>query len=188
MRAAIPIHLPGHNHVLQWHSRLVRSFKDAPRSELEQALLRVVIPALVMLYIGIDAHIGDPLSDVEFGALWFAIVFFLFAIALMSFVLAGRGNVTARRLFGIFADNAGNTVYLLIAGEAGAFVTGIYLFVTFGNGFRYGRFYLRVSQGLSIAGFLVVLYASPFWLRQYPRWHRNIDRTSRSTLLCWRTC
>ena len=66
------------------------------------------------------------------------------------------------------ADNTANTAYLLIAGEAGAFVFGIYLFVTFGNGFRYGRLYLRISQALSIIGFLVVLYVSPFWSQHVP--------------------
>ena len=45
---------------------------------------------------------------------------------------------------------------------------GIYLFVTFGNGFRFGQFYLKVSQTLSIIGFLVVLYLSPFWSAHIP--------------------
>lgn len=121
-----------------------------------------------MLYIGIDAIVGDPLTANEHRALLFAIGFFLFAIVLAGFVLRAKGDSKIRRLFGIFVDNAGNTVYLLIAGESGAFVFGIYLFVTFGNGFRFGQFYLRVSQALSIVGFLVVLYASPFWSAHIP--------------------
>ncbi len=121
-----------------------------------------------MFYIGIDAIVGDPLTPIEHRALRFAIGFFLFAIVLAGFVLTAKGDSKIRRLFGIFVDNAGNTVYLLIAGESGAFVFGIYLFVTFGNGFRFGQFYLRVSQALSIIGFVVVLYASPFWSAHIP--------------------
>lgn len=142
--------------------------KNAPRSELEQALLRVAIPAIVILYIAVDAFVGDPLTPNEGRALWFAAGFFIFAILLAGFVVANKGDARVRRLFGIFVDNAGNTVYLLIAGESGAFVFGIYLFVTFGNGFRFGQFYLRVSQALSITGFLVVLYLSPFWSAHIP--------------------
>jgi two-component system sensor histidine kinase RpfC len=142
--------------------------KNAPRSELEQALLRVAIPAIVIIYIAIDAFVGDPLSANEGRALWFAAGFFIFAIGLAGFVVTDMGDARLRRLFGIFVDNAGNTVYLLIAGESGAFVFGIYLFVTFGNGFRFGQLYLRVSQALSIVGFLFVLYLSPFWSAHIP--------------------
>jgi two-component system sensor histidine kinase RpfC len=156
--------------VREWcaHSSWAKRFRDAPRAELEQSLLRVAIPAAVMIYIGADALIGDPLTANEKNALWFAIGFFLFAIGLAGFVLNATGDSVARRLFGIFVDNAANTIYLLVAGEAGAFVFGIYLFVTFGNGFRYGRLYLRVSQALSILGFTLVLYASPFWSAHIP--------------------
>ena len=146
----------------------IEMFASAPRSELEQALLRVAIPAAVMIYIGADAFIGDPLSPTERSALWFALAFFSFAIVLAGFVLHAKRDSAPRRLFGIVADNAANTAYLVLAGESGAFAFGIYLFVTFGNGFRYGQVYLRVSHALSIVGFLFVLYFSPFWSAHVP--------------------
>lgn len=140
----------------------------APRAELEQALLRVAIPAAVMVYIVLDDLIGDPLSMTEREAFWFALGFFLLAVAFAAVVLNATDGSPSRRVIGILIDNAANTAFLLLAGEAGAFVFGIYLFVTFGNGFRYGRTYLRISQGLSIVGFLVVLYLSPFWSKHIP--------------------
>ena len=141
---------------------------SAPRPELEQALLRVAIPAVVMIYVAIDEFVGDPLSDTEHRALVFAISFFLFAVVLAGFVLHAKKESPARRIFGIVVDNFANTAFLLISGEAGAFVFGIYLFVTFGNGFRYGQLYLRISQALSIAGFLVVLSVGQFWSAHIP--------------------
>jgi two-component system sensor histidine kinase RpfC len=140
----------------------------APRPELEQALLRVAIPAAVMIYIAIDEFVGEPLTDTEHRALWFAVCFFAFAVVLAGFVLHAKTESPARRIFGIIADNTANTAFLLLSGEAGAFVFGIYLFVTFGNGFRYGRAYLRISHVLSIAGFLIVLSLSPFWSAHIP--------------------
>ena len=52
---------------------------------------------------------------------------------------------------------------LIVMGEAGAFILCLYLFVTLGNGFRYGRKYLYVSQAFSMLGFGAVLVLSPFW-------------------------
>ena len=144
-------------------------FASAPRSELEQSLLRVAIPAAVMsLFICAAAFIGDPLTSTEKSALTFAVAFFAFAIIWAGFVLNAKADSAIRRVFGIVVDNAANSAFLLIAGESGAFAFGIYLFVTFGNGFRYGRVYLHVSHALSIIGFLGVLYLSPFWSAHIP--------------------
>ena len=154
----------------QWFTRSgwIEMLSTAPRPELEQALLRVAIPAAVMIYVALDEFIGDPLTATEYRALWFAIAFFLFAVILAGFVLNATAGSAPRRIFGIFVDNAANTAFMLLSGEAGAFVFGVYLFVTFGNGFRYGSMYLRISQALSIIGFLIVLYVSPFWSKHIP--------------------
>src|SRR5207237_8082956 len=48
-------------------------------------------------------------------------------------------------------------------GEGGAVVIGVYLFITFGNGFRYGRRYLHACQCLGVLGFSAVLLFSDFW-------------------------
>jgi two-component system, sensor histidine kinase RpfC len=154
----------------RWLSRKgwVEMLATAPRPELEQALLRVAIPAVVMIYIAIDEFVGDPLTETEWRALVFAGSFFFFSVVLAGFVLRAKTGSPIRRIFGIVVDNAANTGFLLLSGEAGAFVFGIYLFVTFGNGFRYGSLYLRISQALSILGFLVVLSLSPFWSAHIP--------------------
>jgi two-component system sensor histidine kinase RpfC len=61
------------------------------------------------------------------------------------------------------ADNAVTTFCLMQMGEGGAVVIGVYLFITFGNGFRYGRRYLHVCQILGVIGFASVLALSDFW-------------------------
>jgi hypothetical protein len=85
----------------------------------------------------------------------------------------GKGGSARRRIFGIVADNAVNAAFLLLYGEAGAYVFGIYLFVTFSNGFRYGRQYLRISQVLSIAGFLIVLFSPSGQMHSGRNWDPN---------------
>jgi two-component system sensor histidine kinase RpfC len=42
-------------------------------------------------------------------------------------------------------------------------IIGVYLFITFGNGFRYGRTYLHVCQIMSLLGFAMVIAMNDFW-------------------------
>ena len=60
-------------------------------------------------------------------------------------------------------DSGAATFCMYLAGEAGVSMLGVYLFITFGNGFRYGRNYLFVCQLLCLIGFASVLRFSPYW-------------------------
>src|SRR5215470_18410516 len=84
--------LLGYRLVDQWLTRKgwIEMLSSAPRSELEQAVLRVAIPAAVMIFIAIDDIIGDPLTSTEHRALWFAGSFFVFAVVLVVLVLASH--------------------------------------------------------------------------------------------------
>src|SRR5262249_21270541 len=81
---------------------------------------------------------------------------------LLRVLFTGRPSIP-RRYLGMVADNAVTTFCLMQMGEGGAVVIGVYLFITFGNGFRYGRRYLHVCQGLAILGFSAALLLSDFW-------------------------
>ena len=124
--------------------------------EFEQAMFRVAIPGLVLLGFGIywvGGILGfwsGGLSNNQRHALWFTIGFFLFGVCVGLWILAHPHVSEKRRYTGIFADNAGNTYFMAVSGELGAAVFAVYLFVTFGNGFRYGRRHLFVSQALSL--------------------------------------
>ncbi|MDQ6620850.1 MAG: ATP-binding protein, partial [Pseudomonadota bacterium] len=135
----------------------------APRAELEQAVLRVGIAAVVLIYLLIytlrDGHISDHEWEVDLVA----IAFFLFGVALAQRILTTGRDSVARRFIGMVADNAVTTYCLIRMGEGGAVVLGVYLFVTFGNGFRFGRTYLHVCQILGLVGFSLVLAISDFW-------------------------
>ncbi len=56
------------------------------------------------------------------------------------------------------------TTYVLSAmGDIGGPLVVVYLWVTFGNGFRYGEKYLFATALLSVCGFSFVLYVSNYW-------------------------
>lgn len=135
----------------------------AHRPELEQSLLRVVIGGLVLLYLLIHVRRNAAMSSDEAQVLWVAVGFFVFSIALTAQILALQNVSIARRFLGMVADNAVTSYCLIQTGEPGAVIIGVYLFITFGNGFRYGRRYLHACQIMSLAGFSLVVLLSDFW-------------------------
>ena len=106
----------------------------------------------------------DSKLDVDaVQALLAAFAFFAFAVAITARIVQRPGISKARRILGIVVDNAVASFGVFVLGEGGAVIVGLYLFVTLGNGFRYGRFYLHTSQLLSLVGFSCVMVVSPFW-------------------------
>lgn len=116
-----------------------------------------------MVYLFWYALRDGIVTSSEATVLAASVMFFVFGFVLTLRVLfTGRSSVS-RRYLGMVADNAVTTFCLMQMGEGGAVVIGVYLFITFGNGFRYGRRYLHVCQILGVAGFASVLALSDFW-------------------------
>jgi two-component system sensor histidine kinase RpfC len=132
-------------------------------SEHEQAALRIVIVGLVLGYM--SSFHGSP---TKWSAQDWTIIlglsgFFAVAIALFVSICLWPAKNVPRRLIGMLADNSGATWYMCLAGEYGFSMIGVLLFVTFGNGFRYGRRYLFGSQALALIGFVGVLLFVDYW-------------------------
>ena len=155
------------------HMGLTGIVARAHRPELEQSLLRVAIGGLVLLYLIVHVYSDDRVTDDEGQVLWVAVAFFAFSIALTVQILASHNISIARRFLGMVADNAVTSYCLIQTGEPGAVIIGVYLFITFGNGFRYGRSYLHACQIMSLAGFATVILKSEFWRAEMSREHGN---------------
>lgn len=149
----------------RWLSRdgLKETLSAARGPELEQSALRAVIGGIVLAYLAWYVLRSGEVPREEAEVLAVAIGFFVFSVVLTLRILAAPDVSIARRFLGMIADNAVTTFCLIRLGEGGAFVLGVYLFITFGNGFRFGLLYLRVCQLLGIVGFALVLILSPFW-------------------------
>ena len=138
----------------------------AQRPELEQSLLRVAIGGLVLVYLASHVYRHMQVTDNEAQVLWVAIGFFVFSIALTAQILRNQAVSVARRFLGMVADNGVTSYCLIQTGEPGAVIIGVYLFITFGNGFRYGRVYLHACQIMSLVGFMLVVGLSDFWRQE----------------------
>ncbi len=132
-------------------------------SEHDQALLRVTI---VTLLLADTAWIARQ-SATGATALWAVnLVSFAFSTSLLARVLYQVAPSPRRRIVGTIHDNLFATLWLLLAGPAGALALFVYPFVTVGNGFRYGVRYLAISGALGAAGIACLVYAAPSWRAQ----------------------
>ncbi|WP_207482889.1 ATP-binding protein [Arenibaculum pallidiluteum] len=68
-----------------------------------------------------------------------------------------------RRVVGNLADVGFVSLFLHLGGAAAAAWYPIYLWVTLGNGFRYGTRALAISAVLSLLGFALVVASTPIW-------------------------
>ena len=135
-----------------------------PDSEHEQALLRIVIVATVLVYMLLTGpsvlHSIDSNRQVLYATLSIDLAF---AIAILAAICIWPAVNVPRRIAGMFADAATATIVMLTTGESGVSMIGVFLFITFGNGFRYGRQYLFACQALCLAGFLIALLGTEYW-------------------------
>ncbi len=125
-------------------------------SEHVQAFIRVGFGLLISIYL--YSTIG-PRFDIHVVCIGFEIL----SLAIVLAILIHPQRSAWRRGFGAVVD-LGTTTYLMWTnGEVGAPLYGIYLWVTFGNGFRYGVRSLYGSHMMSLAGFAAVIAFNPFW-------------------------
>ena len=138
--------------------------RQCPDTEPEQAMLRVIIGCTVFAYLyGAGAFHGDDGEISKPFDLAFLTGFVLFSLALLAIVAIHPVKSVARRLVGMIADLGASTYGMLATGPFGAPLYVVFLWVTFGNGFRYGARYLYVATTLSALGFGLILYLSPYW-------------------------
>ncbi len=140
-------------------TRMIERFANRPDTEHEQAAIRLLLAILLNLYVLVMAHYHAVGMDfrLAMGSMLPVSLGFLLWIW-----LAPRYH-PLRRLLGMIYDLGVTSVAMALAGEVAAPLYGFYLWITFGNGFRYGHRYLYVSTLFSVIGFILVLGYSPYW-------------------------
>jgi two-component system sensor histidine kinase RpfC len=141
-------------------ARLRARLAARPDSEHEQALIRVAIAAGLLLYfIAIDIVVGEVTQGLVVAGAFLPLSLLIFAA-----ILANPGVSRLRRIGATLLDTGMCTFCMAVSGETGAPLYVIYLWVTFGNGFRYGKPYLYHSLVWSVLGFGLVLAVNDYWV------------------------
>ncbi len=154
--------------ILQSIDQFRNRLRHRPDSEHEQAILRIVIVALVFAYMATSyAPSKDDSQHTQLILLSILAADLIFAFVTFVAICVWPAANVHRRVAGMVADAGTATAVMLITGEAGVSMVGVYLFITFGNGFRYGRRYLFACHALCLAGFLSALLFTSYWRTHY---------------------
>ena len=130
--------------------------------EIEQAKLRIIVGIVIFLF-SFYSFVNHKLGSQEFIVFKINLVFEFVALCLLGIILHNKIKPIARRLIGAWVDIGTATIFMSLTSDIGVALVIVYLWVTFGNGFRYGKKYLYHSQVLSIVGFIITLKFSPYW-------------------------
>lgn len=133
-----------------------------PDSEHLQVLVRIAITALFAIYLGLEVGAGD--RSIALYLTWLILLGELaVAVALLAAILVSPGASHARRWVGMLADYAAIGFVMHLQGEPASPLYSVYLWVTIGNGLRYGPHYLYSATALASVSFLIVMVTTPFW-------------------------
>lgn len=153
-------------------SRVLKFVKQrlAARTDSEhgQSLVRILFVSIVLVYFYTDYFV----SRVDAASLHAARVIVAISLAMSLGIFAAivwrPGKSVFRRLLGMVHDVTAISAGIYLGEGAGAAVAVIYLWITIGNGFRYGVPYLYASAATSLGGFATVYMSSEYWQSQVP--------------------
>jgi len=137
--------------------------KKRPDSEHEQATIRLGIGSVIFMYLYSAVSWDGVINPVEWNFLITCFLLIPLSLAILLGTIISPHASAVRRFIGMCLDLVATTYALYVLDELGTPLVSVYLWVTFGNGFRYGARYLVTAAIMSVCGFSFVLYASDYW-------------------------
>jgi signal transduction histidine kinase len=143
-------------------TRLLQRFvKD---TEFNQSIIRLPMGGLSGLYVAaVQTAPQNELglfSNVSISGL--AIYYFSLALMIVAATYFQMGSFSTRRLFSIFHDYSGAGVLMTIGGPASLPVYATIVWVTVGNGIRFGARYLVIAAVASLACLAFLIAINPY--------------------------
>lgn len=132
-------------------------------SETQQAFLRVAIETILVIYVLMRFGWDGSFSSREVFLSLVFIPFLAVAGFLFADTFAQRVAKRYRLLIALVTDAMGISAVLALTERMGVPCFGLYLWVTFGYGFRFGTTHLYLSQVASILGFGAAVAWNPYW-------------------------
>lgn len=153
---------------LKWGQYVKSRISGRPDTEVQQAFIRLCIVLAFYLYFLFEWDQVVPVLAEQVHTLGIGLT--LISLGLLIGAIHDSGISERRRILGMLHDFTVATYILSISGEAGAPVVATYLWVSLGNGFRYGIPYLLASTVASAVGFIIVYRYNVFWQTHTPLW------------------
>jgi two-component system sensor histidine kinase RpfC len=142
--------------------KVKRRLAASPDREHEMALNRLVGCAAVILFNALR----PPAGMAPLWAMLTTLAYFAVGWALLAHLLLRPRQTALRRQVALAFDVAAVTLEMQVGGAATAWLYPGYLWIVFGNGFRFGPRQLLVAMLASLAGLSFVITETPFWTAQ----------------------
>ena len=138
---------------------------NRPDSEHGQAIVRIGLITIILVYALLPA--SRQLLNQRDYAVVLAIVLAGMAngIAIILWLLAQPGKSGLRRALGMVADYGLLAAAMIGMGEPLAWTYVVLMWVTVGNGLRYGNRYLTIAVAMASVSFGIVLVLSDYWIQ-----------------------
>lgn len=136
---------------------------NRPDSEHAQALVRVSIVALCMMYlfgVGAVSGYGDPALK---AVMLIGVLDVLASILILAHIIFRPARSNLRRVIGMLVDYSVIGANMHIMGTQLSLLYVLNMWVTIGNGLRFGPWFLLISVGMGAVSFLAVILTTPFW-------------------------
>ena len=147
-----------------WLQQLKRRLKGTGDSEPEQALLRLAIAFILVIYFCLPWGADETFADILVSTPSLIILTATsIALCIFAAILRNPRPSMIRRVCGILLDMISLSIVLYWTGGDHVPLFVFYLWVTLGNGFRFGTPYLYISFGVSLVGFSIVVLGSEYW-------------------------
>ncbi|MDH3715496.1 MAG: ATP-binding protein [Gammaproteobacteria bacterium] len=146
-------------------AKLKSRFTNRVDSEHEQTLIRLAIGGVVLMYFLFGLESADNSAAVLHVRIGSGIVV-AYAIINLIAIAIRPGASPVRRFCAMLHDMGLISYGMALLPESGLPLFGLYLFVSMGNGFRFGPTYLFWATVLAIVGFIGVFGWNPFYQEQ----------------------
>lgn len=133
---------------------------NRPDSEHQQAIIRLLVLGTATLYaagVTIFSRWDGQNPSLPF------FIEFVVGLGLLGSIILNPGISHVRRVLGMLIDYSMMTISMVMVGEPMAALIVVMLWVTVGNGLRYGIKFLRAAVVLGVVAFGIVLGATDYW-------------------------
>lgn len=135
-----------------------------PDSEHGQALVRIAVLLVVLVYMLLREQLGVVPDAATDTVMLMVVAGFAIGTALLGAILVNPGVSHIRRAIGMGSDYSLMGAAMVVIGEPLAWVYVILMWVTVGNGLRYGNRYLFCAVAMAVVSFSAVISLNPYWI------------------------
>ncbi|HEY0502582.1 MAG TPA: histidine kinase dimerization/phospho-acceptor domain-containing protein, partial [Lysobacter sp.] len=144
-------------------SKFRKALSKRPDSEHGQAFVRLAVLSVVLAYMLVRGSSGSLPSNEYANVLLMVQTGFAVGAALIAWILWRPGKSHVRRIIGMISDYGLMAAAMIHIGEPLAWVYVILMWVTIGNGLRFGNGYLYGAVAMAFASFGSVVLLNEYW-------------------------